>query len=142
MKTTRIVLVTLGLAAGVFGLILAVPLVLTWPDVAVWLIVPPVAHDFVAVPVALAVLLLLRKVSRRRKAVLGAAFAACVVMVVLAIPVLWRADAGAPNPGLDDRDYPIGVPVLLLVIWAVAALAALPSPAALLRKGRGPSRKA
>jgi hypothetical protein len=144
VKTARIVLGLFGGAAGVFGLVLLVPPVLAQPSIAVWLIAPPVLHDALAVPAALAVLLLLRRVSRRHKAVLGAALAASVIVAALAVPVLWRADAGAPNPGLDDRDYTTGVAVLLIVIWAIAALA-WPVPAtAIVRRARRrrPSRGA
>jgi hypothetical protein len=65
------------------------------------------------------------------------------VLGLIAVPALWRGYAGLHNPGLDDRNYPLGLLLALLVVWLVVVAAALarrrtdqPPPTAVGRQSR------
>jgi hypothetical protein len=47
------------------------------------------------------------------------------VLVLLAVPLLWRPFAGPPNPGLNDRDYLVGLLVATGAVWLGVAAVAL-----------------
>jgi hypothetical protein len=39
------------------------------------------------------------------------------MLVLLAVPALWRTNAGPPNPGLDDPKYGLGLLIALAAVW-------------------------
>jgi hypothetical protein len=121
---TRIVFAVLGLAALVWGAILVVQFaVQSWPDTrsaAAFLIAGPVVHDAVVAPVVGVVgLVIARRLGPawRTPVRIGAALSA--VLALLAVPALWRAYAGPPNPGLEDRNYGLGLVISLAIVWVI-----------------------
>lgn len=118
----RVLIALPGLAALVWGAVLfarfaagSLPQTRT---ALLYLVGGPVLHDAVFAPVAAVVGLLLTRVLPRpwRAPVrVGAAFS--LLLGLLAVPALWRAHAGLPNPGLADRDYGAGLGIALAVVW-------------------------
>ncbi|WFE53389.1 hypothetical protein [Micromonospora sp. WMMD1155] len=122
MRTVRLLLLVLGVAATAYGgWLLRGQLDTTVP----WLIGGPVLHDLLVAPlVGLAGLALGRLVTnRRRRAWITAGLAASATLLLVAVPLLWRPPSAPPNPGLPDRDYPLGLTAGLTVLWAVVAIA-------------------
>jgi hypothetical protein len=124
MLATRIVAAVLGLAALVWGLVLAVRFALhSFADgrsAVAFLVGGPVLHDAVVAPVVGVVGLLISRVAGPNWRVpvrIGAAVSG--VLTLLAVPALWRSYAGAANPGLDDRNYGLGLLIALAVVWLV-----------------------
>jgi hypothetical protein len=127
---TRGVLALLGLAALVFGAVLAVRFALASTvdgrTLAVWLVGGPVLHDALLAPaVGGAGLLIARRLGPAWRAPVQIGSAVSAVLVLLAVPALWRANAPAANPGLDDRNYPLGLAVYLAVVWLGVLVAGL-----------------
>lgn len=121
MRTVRLLLVALGAAAAAYGGWLLLPqLGTTLP----WLIGGPVLHDVLVAPlVGLVGLVLGRLVTNRlRRAWITAGLLASATLLLIAVPLLWRPPSAPPNPGLPDRDYPLGLATGLTVIWAVIAV--------------------
>jgi hypothetical protein len=87
-----------------------------------WLAAGPLITDLVLLPVAgpfgWASALLLPRALR------GPVAVGLAVSAVLAIPFLWRPFAPNLNPGLNDRDYPLGLAGALVVVWALTLSAA------------------
>ncbi|MCE6994346.1 hypothetical protein LZG04_05895 [Saccharothrix sp. S26] len=113
----RWVIGAVGVVMGLWGAVLVLPLVDV--DLALWFVAGPVVHDVLLAPLFAGVgLLVARWVPPRwRAAVLvGGTFTG--VLVLLAVPLLWRPFAGSRNPGLLDRDYPVGLLVAVGVVWA------------------------
>lgn len=129
---TRAVFAALGLAALAWGVFLTVRFaVQSWPDTrsaAAFLIAGPVVHDAVVAPVVGVVgLVIARRLSPawRTPVRIGAALSA--VLALLAVPALWRTYAGPPNPGLEDRNYGLGLLISLVVVWVIVVGCALVS---------------
>ncbi|MEU1587080.1 hypothetical protein [Micromonospora sp. NPDC005710] len=118
MRAVRLLLLVLGVAITAYGGWLLLPqLGTTLP----WLIGGPVLHDLVVAPlVGLVGLALGRLVTNRaRLAWIAAGMAASATLLLIAVPLLWRPPSAPANPGLPDRDYPLGLTVGLAVLWAV-----------------------
>ncbi|MFG2051495.1 hypothetical protein ACGFIW_29195 [Micromonospora sp. NPDC048935] len=121
MRTVRLLLLVFGAAAAAYGGWLLLPqLDTTLP----WLLGGPVLHDLLVAPlVGLVGLALGRLVpDRRRLAWLTAGLLASATLLLIAVPLLWRPPTAPPNPGLPDRDYPLGLTVGLAAVWAVIVL--------------------
>jgi hypothetical protein len=89
-----------------------------------WLIGGPVLHDLLVAPlVGLVGLALGRLVTNRlRRAWITAGLLASATLLLIAVPLLWRPPSAPPNPGLPDRNYPLGLTVGLAVLWAAIVI--------------------
>ncbi|MCG5469934.1 hypothetical protein LADH09A_003873 [Micromonospora sp. LAH09] len=122
MRTVRLLLLALGATAATYGGWLLLPqLGATLP----WLIAGPLLHDVLVAPlVGLVGLVLGRLVTDRpRRAWITAGLLASATLLLIAVPLLWRPPSAPPNPGLPDRNYPLGLAAGLTVVWAVVAVA-------------------
>ncbi|MEU1681552.1 hypothetical protein ABZ422_21095 [Micromonospora zamorensis] len=122
MRAVRLFLGALGAAAGAYGGWLLLPQLGTTVP---WLIGGPVLHDLLVAPlVGLVGLALGRLVTDRlRRAWISAGLLASATLLLIAVPLLWRPPSAPPNPGLPDRDHPLGLAAGLAVIWAVTTVA-------------------
>jgi hypothetical protein len=121
---TRVAIALPGLAALVWGVILALQFAFhSWPDgrsAIAYFLGGAIGHDLIIAPVVGVVGLLISTrvpVAWRTPLRVGAAISA--VLGLIAIPALWRARAGQANPGLDDRNYAVGLLVALAVVWVL-----------------------
>jgi hypothetical protein len=120
MMVTRISLGVLGIAAMVFGALLTVDL----PDkaeIAAWFLAGPIGHDVVVAPVVGGFGLLLARVLGppwRAPVIVATGFSA--LLVALAVPLLWQDHVPAVNPGLHDRNYPLGLGIAIGTSWLIA----------------------
>ncbi|MEV1073784.1 hypothetical protein [Micromonospora parva] len=121
MRAVRLLLLVLGFAATAYGGWLLLPQLGT---ALPWLIGGPALHDVLVAPlVGLVGLALGRLVTDRlRRAWIAAGLLASATLLLIAVPLLWRPPSAPPNPGLPDRDYPLGLAVGLAVVWAVIAI--------------------
>ncbi|WP_367132582.1 hypothetical protein [Saccharothrix sp. HUAS TT1] len=123
----------LGVVMAGWGAYLLLPLLDV--DLALWFIGGPVAHDVLLAPLFAGVgLLVVRWAPPRWRAPVLVGGTLTGVLVLLAVPLLWRPFGGPRNPGLVDRDYPTGLLVAIGVVW-------LGVLAARLLVGRGPHDK-
>ncbi|WP_433125052.1 hypothetical protein ACQPWW_21570 [Micromonospora sp. CA-240977] len=137
MRTVRLLLLVLGVAAAAYGGWLLLPqLGTTLP----WLLGGPLLHDVLVAPlVGLVGLALGRLVTNRlRLAWISAGLLASATLLLIAVPLLWRPPSAPPNPGLPDRDYPLGLTAGLAVVWAVIVLVLV--VAAIVGRTRGTDR--
>ena len=112
----RWVIGALGVVTGLWGAVLVLPLVSV--DLVLWFVAGPVVHDLVLAPLFAGLgLLIARWVPRRWRAPVRVGGTFTGVLVLLAVPLLWRPFAGGPNPGLVDRNYPVGLLVAVAVVW-------------------------
>jgi hypothetical protein len=118
---------------------------LLWPhltpaaSVAGWLLAGPVLHDLLLAPaVGLLGVIVATTVPPRWRAPVAAGLVVSGVLVLLALPGLLRPSAGPPNPGLADRDYPLGLAAALAVTWLLVLAAGTLRPR--LSHGRHDSR--
>jgi hypothetical protein len=130
MRVSRIVLALLGLAGLGYGALLGVRFTLrSFGDgrsAAAFFIGGPVVHDAVVAPlVGVVGLLISRWVGRNWRVPVRVGAAVSGVLVLLAVPALWRAYAGQANPGLDDRNYGLGLGLFLVAVWFVVLVAGL-----------------
>jgi hypothetical protein len=91
-----------------------------------WFVGGPVVHDGLLAPAVGVVGVVLTRVvprSWRTPVVVGLVLTA--VLVLLAIPLLWRPFGVATNPGLHDRNYGAGLAIALGVVWVTIVLAQL-----------------
>ena len=106
----------LGVAMGAWGAFLLLPLVDV--DLALWFIGGPVVHDLLLAPLFGGLgLLIARRVPKRWRGPVQVGGLLTGVLLALAVPLLWRPFAGPSNPGLNDRDYLVGLLVAVAVIW-------------------------
>jgi hypothetical protein len=96
---------------------------LLWPQLPAawtWLVAGPILHDAIVAPtVAIAGLALGRLIpDPTRRAWVTAGLAISAVLLIVAIPLLWRPQPAPLNPGLHDRDFLKGLIVALLAVWA------------------------
>ena len=96
---------------------------LLWPHLPgawMWLLAGPVLHDALIAPVVglvgLAVARGAPATPWRKLITFG--LAASAVLLLIAVPLVWRPDPAAPNPGLQDRDYVTGLAWWLGLGWA------------------------
>jgi hypothetical protein len=122
--TVRALLIVAGAAGAVYGGWLLKPNLAT---TAAWLISGPILHDAAVAPlVGLTGLLLIRALPDRTvRWWVTAGVALTATLALIAIPLLWRPHRAARNPGLQDRDYVMGLAIWLGVIWAAVILGAL-----------------
>ncbi|MEU4763354.1 hypothetical protein AB0H12_08870 [Actinosynnema sp. NPDC023794] len=112
----RWVIGALGVVMGLWGAVLVLPLVSV--ELALWFVAGPVAHDALLAPLFAGFgLLIARWVPKPWRAAARVGGTVTGVLVLLAVPLLWRPFAGGPNPGLVDRDYPVGLLVAVGVTW-------------------------
>lgn len=124
MTATRVFLVALGLALGVYGVVLVAD---NSTDViiriVVWALIGVLLHDAVFAPVCVALGFAGRRVLPHKwwTPVLVAALLT-VVLVLLAIPVYDKPGIHLDNLTVLDRDYATGFWIALGVVWASALL--------------------
>lgn len=130
MRTARVVLGLLGLAAMAWGAYQVWPLLRGLSpksvSLAVWFLGGPVLHDLLFAPLVTGLALVAAKLlgpGWRGPVVVGGVLTG--VLCLLAVPYLWREYGGATNPGLHDRDYLTGLLIFLAVVWAGVLLAGL-----------------
>lgn len=124
MNAVRGLLITVGVALGVYGA------VLLWDNprqilirIAVWAVVGVLLHDAVFAPACVALGFAGRRILPRSWWVPVMVAALCTaVVVLLAIPVYDKPGLQPDNPSVLDRDYHRGVWVSLAVVWGVALL--------------------
>jgi hypothetical protein len=129
VRAARVLLVAAGTALVAYGGWLLLPRL---PATAAWLLAGPVVHDAVVAPlVGLTGLLLGRAVPDRVwRAWVLAGLMVTAVLLLIALPLIWRPDPAAPNPGLQDRDYLTALLVWLAVLWGGVLIGASLSRAA------------
>lgn len=110
----RIALGIAGTALAAWGAWLLLPQITI--ELMVWLGGGVFLHDFVIAPLVGVSGLIVRRAS------IGVGLVLSATLVLLAVPLLWRPFGGPPNPGLHDRDYPVGLAVVLGVVWAAVVL--------------------
>ncbi|SCF17558.1 hypothetical protein GA0070607_6478 [Micromonospora coriariae] len=121
MRTVRLLLLLVGASAATYGGWLLLPQLGT---VLPWLIGGPLLHDALVAPlVGLVGLVLGRLVTDRvRLAWITAGLVASATLLLIAVPLLWRPPSAPPNPGLPDRNYPLGLTAGLAALWAVIVI--------------------
>ncbi|MGC4837923.1 hypothetical protein ACLQ3D_25815 [Micromonospora vinacea] len=121
MRAVRLLLLVVGAAFTAYGGWLLLPQL---GSALPWLIGGPVLHDLLVAPlVGLVGLALSRLVTNRlRRAWIAAGLLASATLLLIAVPLLWRPPSAPPNPGLPDRDYPLGLTVGLAVLWAAIVI--------------------
>ncbi|MET1075635.1 MAG: hypothetical protein ABWY11_23505 [Umezawaea sp.] len=125
----RWVIGALGIGLLGWGAVLLVPVAFDSPlTLGGWLVGGPILHDAVLAPlVGVAGVLIARVLPKPWRAPVGAGLVVSGLLVVLAVPYLWRAYSGPVTPGLHDRPYPAGLLIALAVVWVVVAVAGLVS---------------
>jgi hypothetical protein len=134
--TGRLLIGAVGVCAAAYGAVLllrhSVPDILS---TGIWLGAGVVLHDFVLVPLTLAVCWLgTRLLPPGRRAPVAAGLVVLGTLTVLAIPVLGRFGSRPDNPTLLDRNYTAG--------WLVVAALTLAAVGVALLLTRGRSRGA
>ena len=116
----RAVLIILGVAMGGYGA------VLLWDNplqiivrIAVWAVAGVVLHDFVFAPLCVVFGFTGRRLIRGRWWTPVTVAGLCtVVLGLLAIPVFAKPGLRPDNMTVLDRDYPLGLCVSIVVVWA------------------------
>ncbi|ONI86258.1 hypothetical protein ALI22I_26605 [Saccharothrix sp. ALI-22-I] len=112
----RWVIGALGIAISAWGAYLLLPLIDV--NLALWFIGGPVVHDVLLAPLFGGLgLLISRWVPEPWRAPVQVGGVLTGVLVLLAVPLLWRPFAGPANPGLNDRDHLVGLLVAVVVSW-------------------------
>jgi hypothetical protein len=123
MRAARLLLLAAGAVPMGYGGWLLWPHL---PTAAVWLLAGPAVNDTLIAPlVGLTGLALARTLPAplwRRSVAVGSAITA--VLVLIAVPLVLRPHAAAPNPGLQDRDHVTGLAWWIGGLWIGIALAA------------------
>jgi hypothetical protein len=111
------------IAVGIVGIVMAVwgaVLLLDAPQVIIeagtWFVAGPILHDAVLAPVVAGLGYVFRGPAKVGAVVSG-------VLLLIAVPLLWQEHVPT-NPGLHDRDYPVGLAITLGVVWAVVLVVA------------------
>lgn len=124
MTSTRVFLIGLGLAVGIYGVVLVAD---NSPDVivriVVWALIGVLLHDAVFAPLCVALGFAGRRLLPHKwwTPVLVAALLT-VVLVLLAIPVYDKPGLHLDNLTVLDRDYEAGFWIALAVVWGAALL--------------------
>jgi hypothetical protein len=127
---TRLALALPGLAALVWGAILAVRFAVhSWHNgqaALLFFVGGAIGHDLLIAPiVGIAGLLISKHVPVAWRTPIRVGSAVSGVLGLIAIPALWRTYAGLPNPGLDDRPYALGLLIALATVWLLALVGGL-----------------
>ncbi|KAA9154588.1 hypothetical protein FPZ12_031685 [Amycolatopsis acidicola] len=124
MRFGRILLVLPGLAALAWGIVLLSQLAFRQQLVTGgWLLGGPIVHDLLIAPFV--GLLVSHVVSVRWRVPLLTGLAVSGVLVLLAVPLLWRTFGTPPSPGLHDGHPLVGLLVALAVVWVLVLGAGL-----------------
>ncbi|MEV0029605.1 hypothetical protein [Nocardia sp. NPDC050793] len=87
-------------------------------SIALWFAAGILLHDAVLAPLSAIVGLSARRILPRPWWAAAACGAVCTVtLMLIATPVLGRGHAVPANPTILDRNYPIGLAILLTIIW-------------------------
>ena len=90
-----------------------------------WLFGGVALHDALVAPVVgLAGLAVARLLPPPWRGAVAGAAAGTAVLLLVAVPLLWRPDAAAPNPGLHDRPHAPGLALWIGLLWTVLLLTA------------------
>ncbi|WP_425004413.1 hypothetical protein [Mycolicibacterium sp. S3B2] len=124
MTASRILLVVAGLAAAAYGAVLVLDLPgRTIALIAVWAGGGVIVHDFVFAPLSAVLGYTGRRLVKGSWWAPIAVAALCsATLIFLAVPVLDTPGAKPDNPTVLDRDYPMGLMISLLIIWACVPL--------------------
>lgn len=88
-----------------------------WQALA-WFVGGPVLHDGIVAPaVGITGLLIARVVPKAWRVPVAVGAVLTAILVLLAIPLLWRPFGVPSNPGLHDRNYAAGLAVAVGVCW-------------------------
>jgi hypothetical protein len=126
----RATLFVLGLAALAWGGYLAWDFATgsfrdAWQGAA-FLLGGPIVHDAVIAPVVGGGAYLLTRLLPPAWHTPAKAAAACTaILVILAVPLIWRPFGVQTNPGLHDRNHWAGLGIAVGVVWLVAVVAGL-----------------
>jgi hypothetical protein len=141
---SRVLIALPGVAAAAYGVVLLLRNGLAdLVSTAVWLASGVVLHDFVLVPVTLAVCWLgLRLVPTGRRAPVAAGLLVLGSLTIVAMPVLGRFGARSDNATLLDRNYTVGwLVVAALTVVAVVVGVLLSDRRARGRRTGGPGTR-
>lgn len=125
MSGVRAVIATVGIASGLYGLVLLLVGPIAAPvSVALWFAGCVLAHDVVVAPLLLAT-------GRGASTVVPTGvrtpllYGVLGTLALLAVagPVLLRGGAQPSNSSLLDRNYPAGLGAALLVVWVAVGVA-------------------
>lgn len=124
MRTVRALLLLLGLAALANGARLLHPQLDT---TLLWLVGGPLVHDALVAPLVWVTGLVLGRLvaDPTRRGWIRAGLVTTATLVLISVPLLWRPPDAPPNPGLPDRNYPLGLIGSLVAVWAVTLTASL-----------------
>ncbi|WP_330232319.1 hypothetical protein OHA40_07385 [Nocardia sp. NBC_00508] len=87
-------------------------------SIALWFAAGILLHDAVLAPLSAIVGVGARRILPRAWWAAAACGAVCTVaLVLIAIPVLGRGHAVPDNPTVLDRNYPVGLAIILTIIW-------------------------
>ncbi|WP_234391155.1 hypothetical protein [Nocardia suismassiliense] len=126
MTAIRIVLLLAGLWLGWYG----ITLLLDFPrtdllSIALWFACGILLHDAVFAPLCAVLGVTARRLLPSTWwAPIACGSVATVALLFIAAPVLGRRYAVPDNPTVLDRNYPLGLAVALVLIWALAGVAA------------------
>ncbi len=123
MIVVRTLLLLAGLATAAYGIELVLKMSpVDRMSIAVWFLGAIVIHDAILAPLSAGAGVLGDHVFPAR--VRGPVTVGAVItftLIVVAAPVLFRGGAVA-NPTVLDRDYPLGLAVALVVVWAAVGI--------------------
>lgn len=111
---TRIALGLVGLAVAVWGVVLLLDAPQVLIEAGTWFVAGPIIHDAVLAPLVAALGYVFRGPAKVGAVVSG-------VLLLIAVPLLWTRYQPV-NPGLHDRDYPLGLAISLGVVWVVVLI--------------------
>jgi hypothetical protein len=124
VSAVRVILVTIGLAVGAYGVLLVTDnSTEVIVRIVVWALIGVLLHDAVFAPVCVALGFAGRRLLPHKwwTPVLVAALLT-VVLVLLAIPVYSKPGLHLDNLTVLDRDYQAGFWIALAVVWGAALL--------------------
>jgi hypothetical protein len=120
----RVVLIVLGVAIGAYGAALLLenpPVIIV--RILMWAVVGAIVHDFVFAPVCVALGFAGRRlVGGRWWTPVMVAGLCTVVLGLLAVPVYAKPGMRPDNMTVLDRNYPLGLWISIVVVWACVPL--------------------
>ncbi len=117
----------LGVGLLGWGVVELVPVLVDSPlSLGGWLLGGPIVHDVLLAPlVGVGGVVIARVLPEPWRAPVGAGLVVSGILVVLAVPYLWRTFSGPVTPGLHDRPYLAGLLIALAVVWVTVVIAGL-----------------